>query len=296
MPAVERRAGRIPILRTQGGSVDDPNATGQDASLTSLEEPRYPATRAEWETFPVQTVPYDDDEVRGKRLLVDGWSVMEEWERPVEQRVIQELFGRIPVHRPTILIGGEGMGFATQTALDEARKRGGARIIVVELHPSILAYGRRRAARFMENWSQEEKERVQLEFVQGDFKDVINDTDILPDGSVDGARIDLFPLSPDEKDIDSFVHMKALTRVLSAWAIVAPYIGHEEGPTERQLSYTEFVNERGERQELFARKETDWVWVRPPKDCKYFNGKKMVVGFWSRPIKPMLVSARNSAN
>lgn len=263
------------------GHEQEPNGDELVVPAPAVLEPHYPTTRGEWATFAVQTVRYDDGEVSGHRLLIDGWAVMEEWERPIEQRIMRELFRRTAVQHPTVLIGGEGMGYATRTALEEANSRGGARIIVVELHPEVLRRGERRARNYLASLPIEDAGRINVEFKLGDFRDIIEQ---LPDDSIDAARIDLFPLSPEEKDIDSFVDIPRLIRKLKASAVISPFIGHEDRPTDRQLQYTR--DETGGK--LFGHEEWDPVYgIHPPRDS-YFPGRRISIGFWGRPDKTIV--------
>lgn len=239
----------------------------------------YPSTREGWKTFPVEITRYADGAIRGQRLLIGDNAVMEEWERPIEERTIREIFNRIPVHRPTILIGGEGLGFSTAAAISEARDRGGAVIHVVELHPQILKEGQERAATLLRRMSPEQRATIELYWHEADMKVILQNREIFPDNSVDGARIDLYPLEPGEKDIDSFVHTEALLRILKPTGVYAPFVGEENVPQPKQIAYIEG---------RFLNRDLMYVWVVPPKDCTYFQGRRMVVMICRTPIKTIL--------
>lgn len=279
--------GRSAHLRYSDDPTNPQFATGVAEGL-DIKIPTYPRTREEWADLKPVIGRYDDGTVSGERLIINGFSVMEEWERPIEERTMRELFSQIPVYNPTILIGGEGLGYATRSAMEEARDRGGANIIVVELNKKIVEMGEQKVEAIKSTWSPEERERVNVKFIQGDFKDVIEGLE--PD-SIDAARVDLYPLSPDEKDVDSFIHMRRLIRVLKPWGIVAPFIGHEDEPTEQQLSYMKTPANGKEPRELFTKRVYTSVWVTPRNDCDYFTGNRMAIGLWSGPVKTIFEPA-----
>ncbi len=238
----------------------------------------YPTTREAWKMFPVETVRYVDGSIRGQRLLVGGNSVMEEWERPVEERTIRQIFTYISVYRPTILIGGEGLGYATAAAIAEARDRDGAVIHIVELHPEIIREGQERANALLKKMSTEQRATIKLYWHEADMKDILQDRKIFPDDSIDGARIDLYPLEPEEKDIDSFVHAEALLRIMKPTGVYAPFVGEEDLPQAKQLAFIEG---------RFLNKDYTYVYVTPPKDCTYFQGRRMIVMVCRTPIKDL---------
>lgn len=251
------------------------HATDRKSNGQAESKPQYPETRAEWTTFPVLRERYDDSIVKGERLRIGGWDVMGEWERPVEERTMRELFSHTRVHRPSVLIGGEGLGYATLTALEEGRDRGGVDLHIVELHPTILRQGKERAERFLAKLSPEQRQGITITWHLGDLRDELKK---FPDNSIDIARIDPFPLSPDEKDIDAFVHMEELVRIGKPWLVAAPYVGQPNLPLPKQLAH---VNGHFINQDLMH------VYVAPPADCEYYKDKRMAIMILRTPVKPV---------
>lgn len=234
-------------------------------------EPRYPSSPSEWANFPVRTVYYRDERgTRGRRLYVDGWSVMEDWEEPLQKKVVADMFQHIHSDVPRILIRGEGLGIATKATIEQMQNRGGGILHIQELHPMIMENGKKRVARLL--GSETGDDRIKIIWHLGES---IEDTKRFPDNSLDGINSDTFPLSKDQKDFNDFVDHDTVVRVLRPTGVFSGFIGHPH-PTEKQLAYFS---------KYFRNYSGGSVLVDPPKNCPYYNETSMgyIVGL--RPIK-----------
>lgn len=250
-------------LETPPGNGFEPTITVLNGGM--LESPQYPHTRADWASFPVK--------IKRNCLWVGGFEVMGAWEKPPAERTMRELFYRTPVDRPTVLIGGEGMGFSTQTALAEARNRvGGAVIHVVELHPEIMEQGKTRAELILKRMTPQERAKIEIHWhladIQNALKTFLND-------SFDLVMLDTYPLSADEKKLNDSRHTPEVVRIIKPGGLFAPYIGEVERPTDEQLRQIEAG---------FNNREFIDLAVSPPKRS-WFTGERMVIGIWKNPRK-----------
>lgn len=241
---------------------------------------QFPETRAGWAQMPVD----NGTNQYGEYLKVGENMVMMQWEKDAERTAVQQLAQHVRVHRPTFVIGGEGLGYATMEALDILKNRGGGKLVVVELHPVILDQGKTRIEKFLAETPPSLRENIEVELILGDFKDML---ETFPDDSIDAMRIDLFPLSRKERDIDSVRHLRRAAKKLKPYGAVAPFIGHEYQPTKQQLMY-----ERDrEGNQLFTDRSFSHIYVAPPpRDvCPYFQGSTMAIAVWKNPVKEIFV-------
>ncbi len=228
-----------------------------------LQEPRYPKTREEWRLLPLRIVKYQDGFVKGSRLLIGGWSVMEELERPVQRTTVDQVFEGI--YGPAkVLIRGEGFGYATLAVIDKLKERGGGSLHIIELHPKVLEYAKDRLRRFMKDMPAEQKANTRVEWHEGDALKLTR----IMDNDFDVVISDTFPLSPDEKDVNDLIDTEEIVQHLKPSGVFSPFIGHSEGPSAKQLGYIA---------RHFRAYSVTSVPVRPPKDCPYFQGTEMAI-------------------
>ena len=241
-----------------------------------IHHPRYPTTREEWTTFPVTRTKYDDGVVKGERLMIGGWSVMEEWEKNMEQLTVARLLNDLP-ERANILIRGEGLGYCTEAFIRGLSMTGGGEIHVIELHPEILEQGRKRTERILKTFPPHQKESIKMVWNKGDALKV---TRGLRSNYFHRVRSDTFPLSKSEKDVNDVIDRDEIIRIMTDSGAFSPYVGHRSA-TPEQLAY---MNTR-----YFRHIEQFVVPVTPPRDCHYYKDTEMAIMICKGPRKGEIV-------
>ena len=186
------------------------------------------------------------------QLLVAGFEVMQDWERPL-MRALAEEAARSKGH---VLEVGFGMGISASYLIE----LGCSRYTVIEPHPRILERCR--------SWASEQP--VPVEVVEGFWEDVIDDL-----GLFDGILYDVYTVSELEKDnklVPPFV--RKASEHLRPGGVFTFYSGRPDALSAAVLEPLT---------ECFSTIDVRHVTgLRPPPDCQYYRDTRMVVPVCTR--------------
>ena len=209
--------------------------------------PEYPNYPKEWRKFKIESTQSE--------LLIGGWQVMQEWERPLMRALAENVAGEGKV----ILEIGFGMGICAE----EIFRVGCLNYTVIEAHPVIAEKARR--------WIADKK--IKGTVIEGFWEENI---DSFPSGSFGGVVFDTYPLNKMERGKNHFAFIPRAKRLLTP---------------EGALTYysDETINFREEHLNLllsnYQHVELDRVsGLTPSNDCEYWNEKYMIVPTVSKPI------------
>ena len=202
--------------------------------------PVYPNHPNEWRAFSVE-----DNE---QELLIGGWQVMQEWERPLMQVLARNVSGSTK----SILEIGFGMGICAE----EIWKIGCLNYTVIEAHPKIAQKAR--------DWLKSMSYVGTV--IEGFWEDVV---DSLPDKSFDGIVFDTYPLSIQERGQNHFSFIPKAKRLLTNDGVLTYYSDETKDFRKEHLklllSNYKIVN----LECVFG--------LNPPDNCEYWNEKYMII-------------------
>lgn len=207
----------------------------------------YPSQRNEWREFTVHS--------NSSELLIGGWQVMQEWERPLMQALAKNVAGS----DRNILEIGFGMGICAE----EIWKIGCANYTVIEAHPIIAQKAR--------EWLKTNGHSGTV--IEGFWENVI---DSLPPSSYDGIVFDTYPLSKYERGRNHFSFIPKAKKLLTRNGILTYYsdetIDFRNEHLKLLLSNYECINlERVSG-------------LNPPDNCEYWDEKYMIIPAVSKPF------------
>lgn len=180
-------------------------------------------------------------------LIVGGFEVMQDWERPVMKALAEEAARS----RGHVLEVGFGMGISA-TYLVNA---GCSKYTVIEPHPDVL--------QALRSWA--DRQTIPVEIIEGFWEDRIDDL-----GVFDGILFDVFPTVESEyHQKQSIPFTPKASEHLKPGGVFTFYSGYAEtlppehvALLERHFSSVRFYQVDG---------------LEPPKDCQYYHDSRMVV-------------------
>lgn len=179
-------------------------------------------------------------------LLVGGWEVMQDWERPLMRALAKE----VTRNHGHVLEVGFGMGISASYIIEF----GCSTYTVIEPHPVILqqAHG----------WA--EKQPVPVEIVEGFWEDVIDRL-----GLFDGILFDTFPTVKEEVNQLVYPFISKASEHLRPGGAFTYYSGAPNTLPEDRL---EFLLNHFTEVSMFKLSG-----LNPPRDCQYYRSSTMIV-------------------
>lgn len=208
--------------------------------------PVYPNQPTEWKLFPVE-----DNE---GELLIGGWQVMQEWERPLMQVLARNVSGSTK----SVLEIGFGMGICAE----EIWKIGCLNYTVVEAHPIIAQKAR--------DWLKSMGYAGTV--IEGFWEDVI---DSLPEKSFDGIVFDTYPLSTQERGRNHFSFIPRAKKLLTDDGVLTYYSDETIDFRKEHLNLL-LSNYKNVNLECVFN-------LNPPENCEYWNEKYMIIPSVKKP-------------
>ena len=209
--------------------------------------PKYPERPQDWKKFEVESDAF--------QLLIGGWQVMQEWERPLMRALAENVAGS----GKAILEVGFGMGICAE----EVWKIGCSSYTVIEAHPVIAQNAR--------EWLASSNREGTV--IEGFWEDVVDE---LPNSSFDGIVFDTYPLNESERSRNHFSFIPKAKRLLANKGVFTYYSD-------------EAANFRNEHLQLllsnYKHIKLDRVsCLNPPDNCEYWSEKYMIIPAASEPI------------
>lgn len=209
--------------------------------------PKYPEQPQDWKEFQVEITPSE--------LLIGGWQVMQEWERPLMRALAEKVAGP----GKAILEVGFGMGICAE----EIWNFGCSSYTVIEAHPIIAERARK--------WLATTNRKGTV--IEGFWEDAI---DSLPLSSFDGIVFDTYPLNESERSRNHFSFIPRAKRLLTNNGVLTYY------SDETSSFRSEHMQILLSNYEHITMDRLDGL--NPPGDCEYWNMKYMIVPTVSKPI------------
>jgi len=209
--------------------------------------PKYPNQPEEWKKFLIENNPNE--------LLIGGWQVMQEWERPLMRALAKNVAGA----DKEILEVGFGMGICAE----EIFKIGCSNYTVIEAHPEIAENARK--------WLL--SNNINGKVIEAFWEDVI---DTLPHNNFDGIIFDTYPLSETERSCNHFSFIPKAKSLLTQNGSLTYY---SDETKDFRAEHLQLLLANYE-QIIFNRVSG----LKPPKDCEYWNNNYMVIPTVSKPI------------
>lgn len=209
--------------------------------------PKYPNQQDDWKSFDVKFTE--------KELLIGGWQVMQEWERPLMRTLAKNVSG----YDKSILEIGFGMGICAE----EIFKIGCANYTVIEAHPIVAKKAR--------DWLQSTNHIGTV--IEGFWENII---DTLPHFSFDGIIFDTYPLNEYERSRNHFPFITKAKKLLSKDGILTYYSDETDHfrSDHMNLILSNYNQVKLERV----------THLKPPNDCEYWNNNYMIIPSLSKPI------------
>jgi guanidinoacetate N-methyltransferase len=167
------------------------NSITSGGGVEGLKE--YPKTPEDWGSMPVKQSESE--------LYIGDWQVMQSWEKPLMQRMAQE----VTISKGDILEIGYGMGISANEIIHNGCKS----YTVIEAHPEI--------AKIAEHWAKEQS--VPVKVVRGLWQKTIP----LIEEKFDGILFDVFPLTPNEYDREYYEFLPVAPRLLKSKGVLTYY-------------------------------------------------------------------------
>lgn len=208
---------------------------------------KYPNQPEDWQNFKV--------EYTMSELLIGGWQVMQEWERPLMQALAMNVAGK----GKKILEIGFGMGICAE----EIMRIGCLSYTVIEAHP-IIADKARHWLKF---------NNINGTVIEGFWEDKIGE---LPQEYYDGIVFDTYPLNEAERSRNHFSFIPKAKRLLSHGGVLTYYSDETENFREEHMHLL-LSNYKHIKLERVSG-------LNPPSDCEYWNEEYMIVPSVSKPI------------
>lgn len=208
---------------------------------------KYPSRPEDWQNFKV--------EYTASELLIGGWQVMQEWERPLMQVLAMNVAGK----GKTILEIGFGMGICAE----EIMKIGCLSYTVIEAHPIIADKARQ--------WLRNNK--INGTVIEGFWENKIEE---LPQKYYDGIVFDTYPLNEAERSKNHFLFIPKAKQLLSNDGILTYYSDETDNFRQEHMNLllSNYKNIKLERVSG----------LNPPDDCEYWDQKYMIIPSVSKPI------------
>lgn len=209
--------------------------------------PKYPDTYKGWKEFQVKSNSHE--------LLIGGWQVMQEWERPLMKALAKNVAGS----NKAILEVGFGMGICAE----EIWKIGCSSYTVIEAHPVIAERARQ--------WLVKTNRKGTV--IEGFWEDVI---DSLPSFSFDGIIFDTYPLSEDERSRNHFSFIPKAKKLLTHDGILTYYSDETSDFRQEHLQLI-----LGNYKHISLERISG---LNPPNNCEYWKENYMILPSLSGPI------------
>lgn len=222
-------------------SIQDETGLRQGATRS----PNYPRSPDDWREFPV---------VDGEgELLIGGWQVMQEWERPLMSVLANAVAG---MDRDVLEVGW-GMGISAS----EIASIGCRSYSVIEAHPVI--------AERAHAWGQEQPFPVRV--IEGLWQDVVGSLD----RQFDSILFDTYPLSAMERGQNHFEFIPFAAALLRQDGVFTAYSDEtlDFRSSHLRLLFDSFSEVRLIRVDNLV----------PPLDCEYWSESTMVIPVASKP-------------